>query len=66
MENGDKLLTVEEACEILRVRPWAIRDYILAGKLKAHKLGKADKQKNNRRQWRIWKSDLIAFLEGGK
>jgi excisionase family DNA binding protein len=49
----DKLLTIEEVAEILRVSTRTIVRYIEAGKLKASKIG----------VWRIKQSDLDAFLE---
>jgi len=49
----DKLLTIEEVAEILRVSTRTIVRYIESGKLKASKIG----------VWRIKQSDLDAFLE---
>ena len=49
----DRLLTIEEVAEILRVHTRTVTRYIEAGRLKASKLG----------VWRIKQSDLDAFLE---
>lgn len=51
--STEKLLTIEEAAEILRVSTRSVIRYIEAGRLKASKLG----------VWRIKQSDLDAFLE---
>ena len=49
----DKLLTIEEVAEILRVSARSVNRYIVSGKLKASKIG----------WWRIKQSDLDEFLE---
>lgn len=49
----DKLLTIEEVAEILRVSTRSVTRYIESGKLKASKIG----------VWRIKESDLKEFLE---
>jgi len=49
----DKLLTIKEVAEILRVSGRSVNRYIEAGKLKASKIG----------QWRIKQSDLDIFLD---
>lgn len=49
----DKLLTIEEVAEILRVSSRSVNRYIESGRLKASKLG----------VWRIRRSDLEKFLE---
>lgn len=49
----DKLLTIEEVAEILRVSSRSVNRYIESGRLKASKLG----------VWRIKRSDLDKFLE---
>lgn len=49
----DKLLTIEEVAEILRVSERSVNRYIVSGKLKASKIG----------WWRIKQSDLDKFLE---
>jgi len=53
MSKIDKLLTIREVAEILRVSERSVNRYIEAGKLKASKIG----------QWRIKESDLNEFLE---
>lgn len=50
---AEKLLTIEEVAEILRVSTRSVNRYIESGKLKASKIG----------VWRIKQSDLNAFLE---
>ncbi|TSC59607.1 MAG: Uncharacterized protein LiPW15_627 [Parcubacteria group bacterium LiPW_15] len=50
---AEKLLTIEEVAEILRVSTRSVNRYIELGKLKASKIG----------VWRIKESDLNAFLE---
>ena len=49
----DKLLTIKEVAEILRVSERSINRYIEAGRLRASKIG----------QWRIKQSDLDKFLK---
>jgi len=49
----DKLLTIKEVAEILRVSERSVNRYIESKKLKASKIG----------QWRIKQSDLDEFLE---
>ena len=49
----DKLLTIEEVADILRVSTRTIVRYIESGRLKASKIG----------VWRIKKSDIHLFLE---
>lgn len=49
----DKLLTIEEVAEILRVSERSVNRYIVSSKLKASKIG----------WWRIKQSDLDKFLE---
>lgn len=52
-ESTEKLLTIEEVAEILRVSTRSVTRYIESGKLRASKIG----------LWRIKQSDLNAFLE---
>ena len=52
-KQEDKLLTIEEVAEILRVSSRSVNRYIESGRLKASKLG----------VWRIKRSDLDNFLE---
>lgn len=50
----DRLLTPEEAAEILAVSPKSIREWLRKGKLKGLRAG---------RLWRIREGDLEAFLD---
>lgn len=50
----DRLLTPEEAAEILAVSPKSIREWLRKGKLKGLRAG---------RLWRIRERDLEAFLD---
>ena len=52
-KNMDKLLTIREVAEILRVSERSVNRYIEAGRLKASKIG----------QWRISQKDLEKFLK---
>jgi len=52
-KQTDKLLTIEEVSEILRVSTRTVIRYIDSGKLKAPKIG----------VWRIKQSDVDVFLE---
>ena len=58
----NKPLTVAEAADFLSVNPWQIRHYISRGVLKAYKMGNGRNKKGSRRRWRIWKEDLVAFI----
>ena len=49
----DKLLTIKEVAEILRVSERSVNRYIESGKLKASKIG----------QWRIKQSELDKLLD---
>ena len=53
LAKADKLLTIEEVAEILRVSTRTVVRYIESGKLKASKIG----------VWRIKQSDVDVFLE---
>jgi len=59
--KGDRLLSTREVKKILKVDYMTIYSYIDEGKLKAHKLGGNG---NSRRHYRIWHSDLMAFVNG--
>lgn len=50
---SDKLLTIEEVADVLRVSTRTVIRYIKSGKLKASKIG----------VWRIKEIDLNKFLE---
>jgi len=52
-KQEDRLLTIEEVAEMLRVSPRSVNRYIESGRLKASKIG----------VWRIKQSDLDKFLE---
>ncbi|MFA5686416.1 MAG: helix-turn-helix domain-containing protein [Candidatus Paceibacterota bacterium] len=52
-KNLDKLFTIEEVAELLRVSTRTVTRYIETGKLKASKIG----------AWRIKETDLKEFLE---
>ena len=60
IKYADKLLlTPNDAAEILGISAWTVvNQYIASGKLKAHKLGG-----RGNGPWRIWKQDLINFIE---
>lgn len=60
---GDELLTVNEAAGFLSVHPWQVRKYIKDGALRAYMMGGSTAMCNtNRRRWRIWRTDLVAFV----
>ena len=40
-DAGDEWLTVKEACQLAKVSRWTIRRWIVAGSVRAIKLGKA-------------------------
>lgn len=54
LESYPDILTTEEVCEILRVKPLTVYEYIKSGRLPAIRIGK---------RYRIEKSKLIEFLE---
>jgi len=58
----DKPMTVNEAADFLGVSSYTVAEYLRAGKLKGYKLGNGTGNKDSRRQWRIWKEDLIEFV----
>jgi len=68
MDNGGKdlmeerPLTVQEAADFLSVKVLKVRQYINQGQLKAYKLGNGTNKKGSRRRWRIWKHDLVEFV----
>ncbi|MCF7795242.1 MAG: helix-turn-helix domain-containing protein [Candidatus Pacebacteria bacterium] len=53
MNDVEKILTIEEVAQMLRVSSRTIIRYIESGKLKASKIG----------VWRIKESDVHLFLE---
>jgi excisionase family DNA binding protein len=50
-----QLMSPEQVAERLQISRWTVMDYLRAGKLKGHKVG---------RLWRIKEQDLEDFLEG--
>lgn len=52
---NERILTVDQAAELLQLKPQTVREYIKAGKLKANKIGKS---------WRILQSDVMALVSG--
>jgi len=61
----DKPLSVKEAADFLGVNTWTVTEYLREGKLRGYKLGNGTSKKGSRRRWRIWKEDLIDFLNRG-
>lgn len=59
---SDRPLTVNEAAEFLSVNPWQVRNYIKKKLLKAYKMGNGHGEKHSSTEWRIWKDDLVAFV----
>jgi excisionase family DNA binding protein len=53
----EKLLTPEQAAEVLQITPKTVRQYITSGSLPAAKMG---------RVWRIDQKDLRDFIEKQK
>ena len=51
---GDRLLTLREAAEVLRLNPRTVREYVKRGEIKGRIIGK---------QWRFRRADLDAFFE---
>lgn len=62
---NEKPLTVGEAASFLSVNPWQVRYYVNSGQLKAYKMGNSSGRKGSRKHWRIFKQDLIDFLNRG-
>jgi len=54
---SEKLLTPEEVAERLRIHHLTVMNYLRAGKIKGHKIG---------RLWRVKEGDLDAFIEAGQ
>lgn len=50
----DKLLTIREAAEILRLHPRTVREYVRRGELEGRIIG---------RRWRFRRKDLDAFYQ---
>lgn len=51
---GEKLLTIHEAAEVLRLNPRTLRGYVKRGELQGRIIGG---------QWRFRRADLDAFVE---
>ena len=51
---GDRLLTLSEAAEVLRLHPRTVREYLRRGELEGRVIG---------RRWRFRRKDLDAFYE---
>ena len=54
----DRLLTVDEVAELVKVQPLTVREGLKDGKLVGHKVGG--------RFWRVFESDLEAFVRGSR
>jgi excisionase family DNA binding protein len=52
--TGEKLLTLREAAEVLRLSTRTIREYIKRGEIRGKLIGK---------RWRFRRADLDAFFE---
>jgi len=55
MDKEHDILTTDEAAELLRLSPYAVRDMARKGSLPARKVGKG---------WRFYKPDLVAWVRG--
>jgi len=51
---GDRLLTLREAAEVLRLSARTVREYVKRGEIRGKIIGK---------QWRFKRADLHAFFE---
>ena len=51
---GEKLLTLREAAEVLRLNPRTVRDYVQRGEIEGRIIGG---------RWRFRRADLDAFFE---
>jgi excisionase family DNA binding protein len=51
---GEKLLTLREAAEVLRLHPRTVREYVRGGEIKGRIIGG---------RWRFRRADLDAFFE---
>ena len=62
----DKLLTIAEVVEELRISRNKVYEFIHKGVLKAYRLNEVGKKrKYSRKPWRVRQSDLQQFLEQG-
>jgi hypothetical protein len=62
VNNIERPLTLDEAAEFLSISPWQMGKYAREKLVKSHRVG-SGKGKGSR--IRIWKHDLIEFLESG-
>lgn len=62
----DKLLTITEVVEELRISRNKVYEFIHKGVLRAYRLNETGrKRKYSRKPWRVYESDLRQFLEQG-
>ena len=54
MLSAERLLTLKEAAEVLRLHPRIVREYIRRGELQGRLIG---------RRWRLRRKDLDSFFE---
>ena len=59
MKDQEKLYTLQEVADYLKVTRQTIYNYVTAGKLKATKLA-------GRKEYRVTEKDLQAFMQAGK
>ena len=52
--NAERLLTLREAAEVLRLHPRTVREYIRRGEIQGRLIG---------RRWRLRRKDLDSFFE---
>jgi len=52
---GERLLTLREAAEVLRLNPRTVREYVRRGEIEGRIIGG---------QWRFRRQELDAFFEG--
>jgi excisionase family DNA binding protein len=55
IQQMEKILTVQQAAELLQCKPQTVRNYLKAGKLPGRRIGK---------EWRIVEADVLAFVRG--
>lgn len=61
----EELLTVQDCAVILSLSERKVREYMRLGILKAHKIGaNVESDKPGSHPWRVWESDLTAFING--
>jgi excisionase family DNA binding protein len=54
---GERLLTLAEAAQVLRLHPRTVREYVGRGELRGRLIG---------RRWRFRRRDLDAFFDAGR